>query len=108
MLQGDLVGVVPSETARGRTARARQPNVALPGIDRDDQGKPRLPLDPATLYAFGHLIRGTEQLLLELFTKGLLSGSLMGEVGGWSRFLVVFDLIFLAASWLVFEYVIEG
>ena len=29
----------------------------------------------ATLYAFGHLIRSTEQLLLELFTKGLLSGT---------------------------------
>ena len=75
MLQGDLAGVVPSETARGRTAHARHSNVALPGIDRDDQGKPRLPLDAATLYAFGHLIRGTEQLLLELFTKGLLSGT---------------------------------
>ena len=75
MLQGDLARAVPSETARGRTARARHSSVALPGIDRDDQGKPRLPLDAATLYAFGHLIRGTEQLLLELFTKGLLSGT---------------------------------
>ena len=75
MLQGDLAGVVPSETARGRVARARHSNVALPGIDRDDQGKPRLPVDAAALYAFGHLIRGTEQLLLELFTKGLLSGT---------------------------------
>jgi hypothetical protein len=75
MLQGDLARVVPSETARGRAARARHSSVALPGIDRDDQGKPRLPLDAATLYAFGHLIRGTEQLLLELFTKGLLSGT---------------------------------
>ena len=81
MLQGDLAGVVPSETARGRAARARHSNVALPGIDRDDQGKPRLPLDAATLYAFGHLIRGTEQLLLELFTKGLLSGTTHTCVG---------------------------
>ena len=38
-------------------------------------GKPRLPLDAATLYAFGHLIRSTEQLLLELFTRGLFSGT---------------------------------
>jgi 2-oxoisovalerate dehydrogenase E1 component len=71
MLQGDLIGVASSETARAGQPRG----AALPGIDRDDQGKPRLPLDAATLYAFGHLIRGTEQLLLELFTKGLLSGT---------------------------------
>ena len=75
MLRGDLARAVPSETARGRAARAGHSYVALPGIDRDDQGKPRLPLDAATLYAFGHLIRRTEQLILELFTRGLVSGT---------------------------------
>src|SRR5215210_7403953 len=54
----------------------RVPAASLPGIDRDDDGKPRLPLEASSLYAFGHLIRSTELLLLELFTKGLLSGTI--------------------------------
>ena len=44
-------------------------------VARDAHGKPLLPIDPATIYGFGHLIRLTEQLLLELFSKGLLSGT---------------------------------
>jgi 2-oxoisovalerate dehydrogenase E1 component len=44
-------------------------------FERDTYGKPLLPLDPATIYAFAHLIRLTEQLLLDLFSKGLLSGT---------------------------------
>src|SRR5438093_431746 len=47
----------------------------LPGIERDPDRKPILPLRPQTLYAFGHLIRLSEELLLELFSKGLLSGT---------------------------------
>jgi 2-oxoisovalerate dehydrogenase E1 component len=47
----------------------------LPGIDRDLHGKPVLPIQPAVLYRFGHLIRLSEQLLLDLFGKGLLSGT---------------------------------
>ena len=47
----------------------------LPGIDRDRHGKPLLPLEPAVLYRFGHLVRLSEQLLLDLFGKGLLSGT---------------------------------
>src|SRR6476661_1079749 len=47
----------------------------LPGVGRDAHGKPLLPIDAATIYGFGHLIRLTEQLLLELFSKGLLSGT---------------------------------
>ncbi len=42
---------------------------------RDAHGKPILPLDASTIYAFGHLIRLTEQLLLDLFSQGLLSGT---------------------------------
>jgi heme exporter protein B len=41
-------------------------------------------------------------------TAGLLSRSMMGEAAGWSRVLVAFDLIFLVASYLAFEYIIEG
>jgi hypothetical protein len=32
----------------------------------------------------------------------------MGDAGGWARVLVAFDVIFLAASFLAFEHVIEG
>src|SRR5215471_14693718 len=46
-----------------------------PGIERDPYGKPILPIQPAVLYRFGHLVRLTEQSLLELFGKGLLSGT---------------------------------
>jgi len=42
---------------------------------RDAYGKPLLSLEPQTTYGFGHLIRLTEQLLLDLFSKGLLSGT---------------------------------
>ncbi|HUK32551.1 MAG TPA: thiamine pyrophosphate-dependent enzyme [Vicinamibacterales bacterium] len=44
-------------------------------FDRDAYGKPVLPLEPAAIFRFGHLIRLTEQLLLDLFSKGLLSGT---------------------------------
>ncbi len=50
-------------------------HTTIPGIARDAHGKPILPLDRPVLYAFGHLIRLTEQLLLDLFSKGLLSGT---------------------------------
>ena len=45
------------------------------GIARDLNGKPVLPLQPDQLYAFGNLLRETERLLLDLFGKGLLSGT---------------------------------
>ena len=44
-------------------------------FERDPCGKPVLPLLPERLYAFGHLIRITEQLILDLFGQGLLSGT---------------------------------
>ncbi|MDA4846582.1 alpha-ketoacid dehydrogenase subunit alpha/beta [Hoeflea poritis] len=44
-----------------------------PGFD--GRSKPELPLDPAALYGFGHLIRGSEETLLDLFSKGQLSGT---------------------------------
>src|SRR5215470_7952269 len=42
---------------------------------RDAYGKPLLPLDTPTIYGFAHLIRLTEQLLLDLFSQELLSGT---------------------------------
>lgn len=47
----------------------------LPGFERDAHGKPVIGLDNASLYAFGHLMRLTEQLILDLFSRGLLSGT---------------------------------
>lgn len=47
----------------------------LPGIDRYDNGKPCIGLDPQSLYAFGHLIRLGEQLILDQFSRGLVSGT---------------------------------
>jgi 2-oxoisovalerate dehydrogenase E1 component len=44
-------------------------------FERDQYGKPSLPLVPQSLYAFGHLIRLTEQLILDLFGQGLVSGT---------------------------------
>jgi len=40
-------------------------------------------------------------------TKALLGGNVMGDAGAWTRLLVAFDVIFLAATFLAFESVIE-
>lgn len=40
-------------------------------------------------------------------TRALLGGNAMGDAGAWARLLAAFDLIFLVASFLVFESVIE-
>ncbi|WP_079433599.1 alpha-ketoacid dehydrogenase subunit alpha/beta [Zoogloea sp. LCSB751] len=47
----------------------------IPGVERNEHGKPLIGLDDASLYAFGHLLRSTEQLILDLFSRGLLSGT---------------------------------
>jgi 2-oxoisovalerate dehydrogenase E1 component len=47
----------------------------LAGCSVDGFGKPVIPLDAASLYGYGHLIRLTEQLILDLFGRGLLSGT---------------------------------
>ncbi|CAN5488666.1 heme exporter protein CcmB [soil metagenome] len=41
-------------------------------------------------------------------TKALLGGNAMSEAGAWIRLLVVFDVIFLIATFLVFESIIEA
>ena len=46
-----------------------------PNLIRDAHGKPVVGLDASSLYSFGHLIRCTERLLLDLFSEGLLSGT---------------------------------
>ncbi len=48
---------------------------AVPGFTRDEFGKPEIGLDAPSLYAYGHLIRQTERLILDLFSRGLLSGT---------------------------------
>jgi heme exporter protein B len=40
-------------------------------------------------------------------TKALLGGNLMGDAGAWARLLVAFDVVFLVATFLAFEFVIE-
>ena len=41
-------------------------------------------------------------------TKALLGGNAMSNAGAWARLLVIFDVIFLVATFLVFESVIEA
>lgn len=40
-------------------------------------------------------------------TKALLVGNMMGDASSWIRLLLVFDVIFLVATFFAFEYVIE-
>jgi len=40
-------------------------------------------------------------------TNDMMTGNAMGNAGAWIRLLVVFDVIFVAASVIAFEYVIE-
>ena len=49
--------------------------VALPGFTRGEDGRPRIGLEAESLYAYGHLIRLTEQLILDQFSRGLVSGT---------------------------------
>lgn len=47
----------------------------VPGYSVDPAGKPLIGLDDASVYGYGHFIRSTEQLILDLFSRGLLSGT---------------------------------
>jgi 2-oxoisovalerate dehydrogenase E1 component len=42
---------------------------------RNSEGKPAIALTPRSVFAFGMLVRETEQALLRLFSEGLLSGT---------------------------------
>jgi 2-oxoisovalerate dehydrogenase E1 component len=68
--------VTIAETIEPRLdAPAASVMLAIPGFTRDDQGRPRIGLDAESLYAYGHLIRLTEQLILDQFSRGLVSGT---------------------------------
>ena len=47
----------------------------IPGFDADATGRPLIGLEPESLYAYGDLIRRTEQLILTQFGRGLVSGT---------------------------------
>jgi 2-oxoisovalerate dehydrogenase E1 component len=47
----------------------------IPGFDADAAGRPLIGLEPESLYAYGDLIRRTEQLILTQFGRGLVSGT---------------------------------
>lgn len=47
----------------------------IPGFEFNSVSKPNIDLQTADLYGYGHLIRNTELLILDLFGKGLLSGT---------------------------------
>ena len=49
--------------------------IPIPGLQRDPHGKPLIGNDDESLYAFGQLMRATEQRILDLFGRGLLSGT---------------------------------
>jgi heme exporter protein B len=41
-------------------------------------------------------------------SQALLGGDLMREAGAWTRLLIAYDLIFLVATFIAFEHVIEA
>ena len=47
----------------------------IPNFAFDSAGKPQIGCDDRSLFSFGNLIRQTEQLILDLFGRGLLSGT---------------------------------
>lgn len=53
-------------------ARATWP---LPGFERSPHGRPVIGLGAEHLFTYGHLIRLTEQLILDQFSRGLVSGT---------------------------------
>ena len=75
MISQDSITIVRAKTLEGKELPRPSASGLIPGVERDPDGKPLLPLEVPTLYAYGHLIRCTERLLLELFTQGLLSGT---------------------------------
>jgi len=50
-------------------------SLPIPGFSRDAHGKPIIGTTPEDLYAYGHLIRSSEQLVLDQFSRGFVSGT---------------------------------
>lgn len=72
----DIAIVTIAETTqRSIDVPTRSRELAIPGFTRDDQGRPHIGLARDNLYAYGHLIRLTEQLILDQFSRGLVSGT---------------------------------
>ncbi len=63
-----------AETLVAQEDAADDGSRAIPGFTLND-GRPRIGLDAESLYAYGHLIRLTEQLILDQFSRGLVSGT---------------------------------
>jgi heme exporter protein B len=40
-------------------------------------------------------------------TGGILDGETLGELSNWLQLLIVFDVLYLAASFLTFDFVVE-
>jgi hypothetical protein len=59
---------IAATTLRSADVPTRAYMPAIPGFARDDLGRPRIGLDPEDLDAYGHLIRLTEQLILDQFS----------------------------------------
>lgn len=51
------------------------PGDPVDSFEFDAHGKPLIGLDPESIYRFGHFVRLTEKLILDLFGRGLLSGT---------------------------------
>src|SRR6516225_4466281 len=64
-------------TPSGRGAAETEVDPALrpPRVCFSSDGRPRIGSAPADVFAFGDLIRQTEQLILAQFSRGLLSGT---------------------------------
>jgi hypothetical protein len=70
-----IMTVIPVELRPAGHAATDRRLLSPPGVERDVHGKPLLALDTKSLYAFGHLIRLTEELILDQFSRGLVSGT---------------------------------
>lgn len=65
-----MFGMLPTPDGRRLLAL-----IQLPGYERSGDGRPLIALSAESLFGYGHLIRMTEELILDLFTKGLVSGT---------------------------------
>jgi 2-oxoisovalerate dehydrogenase E1 component len=73
---GIVLRVIMMQAMHSGSQTADRRAEVLPYLVRDAHGKPVIPLEEtAAVYSFGHLIRSTETLLLDLFSEGLLSGT---------------------------------
>ena len=66
------IAAIPS---RSLASPQRSGASTIPGFARGPDGRPHIALNAEELYAYGHLIRLTEQLILDQFSRGLVSGT---------------------------------